>query len=78
MRKTLTTAALLLALSCYALAGEMHTGSTPPPEPTPTPAVVVQTPEDDATVDGNIHTGVTESAAGTLLDLLSVLPSLLL
>ncbi len=33
MRKTLTTAALLLAFSCPALAGEMHTPPVAPPEP---------------------------------------------
>jgi hypothetical protein len=41
MRKTLMTAALLLALSCPAWAGIMHTPGSPEPQPQPTPAAEV-------------------------------------
>jgi len=74
MRKTLTTAALLLALSCTALGGEIHI----PPAPAPTPASAIQEPTDDARPNGEIHTpGVSDSLTQIALDLLSVLPSLL-
>ena len=74
MRKTLTTAALLLALSCPAFAGEIHTTGAP----TPPPASPVQEPTDDATLNGDIDTpGVSESLTKTALDLLALLPSLL-
>ncbi len=43
MRKTLATAALLLALSCPAFAGIMHTPGAPEPEPTQ--ANTVQEPD---------------------------------
>ena len=82
MRKTLTTAALLLALSCPALAGEMHTPGSPTPPPPPTSAV--QEPTDDATPDGETPApGVTSTPGAsdiltqTALDLLALLPSLL-
>lgn len=52
MRNTLATAALLLALSCPALAGEM-----PNPGPTEPPA---------AAADGIIHTGSPEAADGII------------
>ena len=76
MRKTLTTAALLLALSCPALAGEMGTpGSPVPPPPT---SSAVQEPTDDATLNGEMHTpGVSDILTETALDLLAVLPALL-
>ena len=79
MRKTLTTAALVLALSCYAWAGVMHTpGIQPEPTPTPTPASAVQEPTDDATLNGEIHTtGASDILTEAALDLLAVLPSLL-
>ena len=82
MRKTLTTAALLLALSCTALAGEMHTGSPAPltgeiPTP-PAPTSTMQEPADDATLNGVMPTpGVSDILAETALDLLAVLPALL-
>jgi hypothetical protein len=71
MRKTLTTAALLLALSCTALGGEIHI----PPAPAPTPASATQEPTEGATLDGEIPTppGLTEIA----LQLLAALPSIL-
>ena len=74
MRKTLTTAALLLALSCPAFAGEIHTTGAPTPPPQPSSAV--QEPTDDATVDGVIHTpGVTDALTQTVLAVIvSVLP----
>ncbi len=83
MRKILTTAALLLALSCPTFAGEMHTGSPVPlageiPNP-PAP----QAPANDATLNGEMPTpgemptGVSDILAETALDLLAVLPALL-
>jgi hypothetical protein len=67
MRKTLTTAALLLAFSCPALAGEMPT----PPAPQPL-NVTAQEP----TADGWIQNGAADSLTQTVLDLLAALPSL--
>jgi len=76
MRKTLTTAALMLALCCPTFAGEMHTGSPTPP--LPQPASAVEEPADDATPDGEIYTpGLPDSLTQVALDLLAVLPSLL-
>ena len=81
MRKTLTTAALLLALSCPVLAGEMHTPGSPAPlpgeipnPPAPQQSVTVAEP----TLPGEIHTpGVADILTETALDLLAVLPTLL-
>jgi hypothetical protein len=77
MRKTLTTAALLLTLSYPAFAGEMGTPGSPAPLmgeiPTP-PAPQTE----DATLSGEIHTpGVADILTETALDLLAVLPALL-
>jgi hypothetical protein len=90
MRKTLTTAALLLALSCPTFAGEMHTGSPAPlageiPNP-PAP----QAPADGTTLNGEMATpvimhnpgeiqtpGLSDILTETALDLLAVLPALL-
>jgi hypothetical protein len=73
MRKTLTTAVLLLAFSCPAFAGEIATpGSPAPPPPTSTAA------QDGETLPGEIATpGVSATVTQTVLDLLAVLPSLL-
>jgi hypothetical protein len=60
MRKTLVTAALLLAFSCPALAGEIGIPGAPAPPP----------------ANGIIHTGEPESLTQTVLDLLAALPSL--
>jgi hypothetical protein len=68
MRKTLTTAALLLAFSCPALAVEMPT----PPAPQPS-NVTAQEPS-----GGEIGTpGASGSLTQMALDLLAALPSLL-
>ena len=76
MRKTLTTAALLLAFSCPALAGEMHTPGSPVPLP-PT-STAVQEPTDGETLNGEIATpGVSDTLTQTVLKLLAVLPPLL-
>lgn len=83
MRKTLTTAALLLSLSCPTLAGIIHTPGAPTPQPTPTS--VMQEPTDGVTLNGEIPTppgemhtpGVSGSLARVALDLLAVLPSIL-
>ena len=77
MRKSLTTAALLLALSCPALAGEIHTTGAPTPPP-PQPATAAQEPMDDATLNGDTQfPGAADILTETALDLLAVLPSLL-
>ncbi len=77
MRKTLITAALLLAFSCPALAGEMGTPGSPTPPP-PQPATAVQEPTDDTTLNGVMPTaGVSNILTEAALDLLAVLPSLL-
>ncbi|HZI17019.1 MAG TPA: hypothetical protein VEY09_00340 [Pyrinomonadaceae bacterium] len=75
MRKTLMTAALLLALSCPALAGEIGTpGVTAPP---PQPARIVQEPTDAASAGGIMQNDAPDSLTQTLLDLLALLPALL-
>jgi len=77
MRKTLTAAALLLALSCPAFAGEMHTPGSPTTPP-PQPASVAPAPADSVTLNGEMATpGVSESLTQIALELLAVLPSLL-
>lgn len=63
MRKTLVTAALLLAFCCPALAGEM--GIPGAPAPPPTPASAAQEP----TTDGEMPNDVTQ----IVLDLLAAL-----
>ena len=75
MRKTLGVAALMLALCCSALAGEMPT----PPAPTPPQsASATQEPRDAATLNGEVETpGVSGSLTQTALDLLALLPSLI-
>ena len=88
MRKTLTTAALLLALSCPAFAGEMHTPGSPTPPPQS--ASVAPAPADSVTLNGEIGTpgimhnpgeihtpGLSDILTETALDLLAVLPALL-
>jgi hypothetical protein len=76
MRKTLTTAALLLAFSCPALAGEMGTPGSPTPPPTA--ASAVQEPTEGETLNGEIGTpGVSATLTQTVLELLAVLPALL-
>ena len=74
MRKTLTTAALLVALSCPAFAGEIQTTGAPTPPP-PQPASATQ----EATLDGIMQTPpvASESLTLTVLELLTVLPSIL-
>lgn len=75
MRKTLTTAALLLALSCPAFAGEMHTPAAPTPPP---PTSATQEPADGVTLNGVISTpDESESLTQTVLELLALLPSIL-
>lgn len=75
MRKTLTTALLLLAFSCLAFAGEMHT----PPAPTPPQtASAIQEPTGEPTPNGEMsRPEVSESLTQITLELLAFLPSLL-
>jgi hypothetical protein len=75
MRKTISVAALLLALTCPAYAGEMQNDKPAPP---PQPASAIQEPTDGATLNGDISTpGPSESLTQIALELLAVLPSLL-
>jgi hypothetical protein len=67
MRKTLGIAALMLALCCPALAGEMPTPPAPQPQ-----ANTVQEP----TAAGDIQNGSADSLTEIALDLLAILPSL--
>jgi hypothetical protein len=68
MRKILGVAALMLAICCPALAGEIPNPPAPQPQ-----ANTVQEP----TTDGDIQNDATESLTQIALDLLAVLPSLL-
>ena len=69
MRKVVSVAALLLALTCSANAGDMPNGSPAPPSQ---PTNAVQEP----TTDGEMQNGVAISLTQIALDLLAVLPSL--
>lgn len=74
MRKTLATAALVLALSCPAWAGIIHIPPAPEPPPTPAPATAAQEPVEGVTLNGEMHTpGVSESLTQIALELLAVL-----
>lgn len=66
MRKTISVAALLLALTCPAYAGDIQNDSPKPP------ANTIQEP----TTDGDIQNGAVGSLTQTVLDLLAALPSL--
>ena len=70
MRKTLTTAALVVALSCHAWAGIMHTPPiAPDAEPTPTDTTQATVTTDEDT------TGAADKLTQIALTLLiSVLP----
>jgi len=71
MRKTLTTAALVLAFSCPALAGEIGTPGSPAPPPT---SNAVREPTEGETLNGEIGTpGVSDTLTQTVLELLAVL-----
>jgi hypothetical protein len=67
MRKTISVAALLLALTCPAYAGDMQ-NDTPKP-----PANMIQEP----TANGEMPNGAADTLAQIALDLLALLPSLL-
>ena len=75
MRKTLTTVALLLALSCTAFGGEMSTPPAPAsqPQPTPTRTGAVQEP----TTTDEDTTGAAETLTQVALNLVSSVLSLL-
>ena len=66
MRKTISVAALLLALTCPAYAGDIQNESPKPP------ANTTQAP----TVDGDMQNDAADSLTQIALDLLAVLPSL--
>lgn len=73
MRKTLTTVALLLALSCTAFGGEILI----PPAPALSPASATQEPTDGVTLNGEMQNDAPDSLTQTALEILAVLPSLL-
>ena len=75
MRKTLGVAALMLALCCPALAGEIPN----PPAPTPPPANVMQEPTNagQEPTGGEMPNDAPDAVTQTVLDLLALLPSLL-
>lgn len=75
MRKTLGVAALMLALCCPALAGEMAT--PPAPQQPPQGGATAQEPTDGAALNGVIQNDAPESLTQTVLELLAVLPSIL-
>ena len=68
MRKTLTTAALLLAFCCPAFAGEMLT----PPAPQP-PSVTAQEPTGGEMQNGIIQNEAPDSLTQIALNLLAIL-----
>jgi hypothetical protein len=70
MRKTLLTAALVLALSCPALAGVIH---TPPVTQPPPPSMTAEEQE----TDGEIQNGAADSLTETLLSALGSVLALL-
>lgn len=80
MRKTLTTAALVLALSCPAFAGIMHTPVAPEPPP-PQSAPAAQEPTTDGemsagatapTADGHMQNGAAATFVQVMLSLLAL------
>jgi hypothetical protein len=72
MRKTLTTAALLLALSCPALAGEMATPGSPAPPPSDPADGIIQGGQPAAAAeDGDNTDALTEFALTLLVSVLS-------
>jgi hypothetical protein len=82
MRKTIGVAALMLALCCPTLAGEIP--NPPAPQPPPQGSTVEEPATDDVTLNGEMPTpgimhtpGVSGSLAQVALDLLAVLPSIL-
>lgn len=78
MRKTLTTAALLLALSCPAFGGEMNTTGSPTTPPPPPPTSPVAGPTDDTTLnDETPAPDAPDTLTQFTLELLAFLPSLL-
>jgi hypothetical protein len=68
MRKTISVAALLLALTCTAYAGEIPNFPPAPPQPTNASQV--------PTVDGDMPNDTADILTQTALDVLAVLPSL--
>jgi hypothetical protein len=74
MRKTISVAALLLALTCPAYAGEMQNDKPAPP---PQSASVAQEPTDGGTATSETPVGTADILAQIVSDVFAVLPSLL-
>ncbi|MCA1614663.1 MAG: hypothetical protein LC795_11090 [Acidobacteria bacterium] len=70
MRKAVSVAALILALTFPVYAGEMPNGSPQPPPPQPATAGQEQNTTPDAS-EGEAPDGATDSLAETVLDLLA-------
>jgi hypothetical protein len=75
MRKTLLASALVLALSCPAWAGIIHTPGAPQPEPSPTPTTA-NTVQEPVTTNEDT-TGATKILTQIALDLVPRVLSLL-
>ncbi len=69
MQKVISVAALLLALTCSAYAGDMPNGSPAPPPPPPSAA-------QESAIDGIVQNDGANSLTQIALDLFAVLPSL--
>jgi hypothetical protein len=74
MRKTVSVAALLLALVCSAHAGEMQNEA---PKPPPQAATAIQEPTDGGTANSETPEGTADILTQIVSDVFAVLPSLL-
>jgi hypothetical protein len=74
MRKTISVAALLLALTYPAYAGDIQNDKPAPP---PQPATAAQEPTDGGTATGETPTGTADILTQFVSDVFAVLPSLL-
>ncbi len=73
MRKTISVAALLLALTCPAYAGEMQNDKPAPPQA----ATAAQEPAGGGTATDETPEGTADILMRVTMELLAVLPSLL-
>ena len=77
MRRTLTTAALVLALCCPAFAGIMHTPAPAPPENAVTGEMHTPAPTTQSATGGESATGATDGLTEAMLSLLETVFALL-